>query len=68
VPAGQARALARYMALITSGAVEAAALMPPPPELQAPSELVVDPLTVAPMNVGGTNTGPFTNDHGTQKE
>ena len=68
MPTDQARALARYMALVRSGAVAAAPPMQPPAVLQAPSDLVVDPLTVAPMGAARTDTITFTNDPGTQKE
>jgi hypothetical protein len=68
VPPGQARALARYMALVRRGTIDAAVLIQPPAELQAPADLVVDPLTVAPIGVGRTETITPAADGGTQKE
>ena len=68
VPDDRARALARYMALVRSGEVPATAPMQPPSELQAPSNLVVDPLTVEPMTADRAGTTASTHDHVTQKE
>ena len=68
VPPGQARALARYMALVRRGTIDAAVLIQPPAELQAPADLVVDPLTVAPIGAGRTETITPAADGGTQKE
>ena len=68
VPPGQARALARYMALVRRGTIDAAVLLQPPAELQAPADLVVDPLTVAPISAGRTETITPAADGGTQKE
>jgi hypothetical protein len=68
VPPDQARALARYMALVRRGTIDAAVLMQPPAELQAPADLVVDPLTVAPIGAGRTETITPAADGGTQKE
>jgi len=68
VPPGQARALARYMALVRRGTIDAAVLIQPPTELQAPADLVVDPLTVAPIGAGRTETITPAAAGGTQKE
>ncbi len=68
VPPDQARALARYMALVRRGTIDAAVLMQPPAELQAPADLVVDPLTVAPIGAERTETITPAADGGTQKE
>jgi hypothetical protein len=68
VPPDQARALARYMALVRRGGIDAAALVQPPAELQAPADLVVDPLTVAPIGTARPETLTAAADGGTQKE